>query len=869
MTIIEQRMGKITSLRRIKAVILILLSAFLIPPATAQQILPDSGAATAHPGFDRVSGIHRALFGENYRKEWSVSTQLPVIHLSTFRGGLRPIRQGGGNQTRSLRLEDKTGMEWVIRSVEKYPEVIIPENLRETFLKDIVIDAMSAQHPYSALVVPPIAEAEGVPHAHPVIGIIAPDSVLGEFSKTFVGTVCLLEEREPTGKSENYLAMLAALKEDNDNAFDSATFLRARLLDIFLGDWDRHGDQWRFKPEKDAWGKKYVPVPRDRDQVFYTNQGFFPYIESRPYVQPFFEGFNPRIRKVGTLLFTSTLLNAQLLSQFSYGEWMKVTNDFVAKLTDALLEESLRQLPQTSYRLRHDKLLRIMKARRNDLPRAMSEYYHFLNRSAFISSSDKSELITVTDTAGNNLQVNIFKLSKDGEVKQPLFSKSYDPAITREIRFFTGAGNDSVVIKNRNSPIRLRFSGAGGNKAFDVQASRNNVSVYEKKSGTRFTGDTNRIREHLSDDSANTAIKPGPLFNTFAPLLTGGYNPDDGLLLGLSLSFYSGLDYTTTAYSIKKYQVLQSFSFQHAFSTSAFNAHYHGEWMQAVGKADVLLQADAFAPNNTQNFFGYGDESVFNKTGDYKTFYRSRFSLYKFNPALRFGGKKGNYFTVGPAIQYYRFDAEDNKGRYIDLFKPQTYDSVTLDRGKLHAGIVLKFNRDVRDSRLLPTSGYTINSQLQAYAGLNGYSKSYEQLTADFAYFQAFGAKKGIVLTDRVGGGVTTGNQTFYQSLFLGGQGNLMGYRQYRFAGQYMFFNNFEARIKLAQFANYILPGQFGLVGLYDIGRVWVEHDYAKEWHSGVGGGFYFAPAQIALVQFVLSYSSEGLYPAFTFGFRF
>src|SRR5277367_3716131 len=415
-----------------------------------QDIFPDSLIGTAHKGFDDVSKWHRFFFGENYRKEWSASTKLPVIHLSSFRGGLKTVREGGGNQTHSLRLKDKTGMEWVLRSVEKYPDAILPEQLKETFVSDIVTDAMSAQHPYSALVVPPIANAIGIPHAHPIIGIVAPDSVLGDYAKTFEGRICLLEEREPTGKSVNYIDMQAALDSSNDNNFDSTIFLKARILDVFVGDWDRHGDQWRFKPEKNGEGGwKYIPVPRDRDQVFYTNQGVFPYLESRPYLQPFFEGFNPKIRNPGTFLFTSTLLNARLINQFSYEDWMRITNEFVNEVTDSVLETALHQLPSSVYDLRHTELLNILKSRRADLPRAFSVYYYFLNKNVFIQTSNKNEFIQIKDTLNNEMQVSIYKLSRKEKIKQPIFSKTYDPRFTKEIRFFIGNGADSILIDNK------------------------------------------------------------------------------------------------------------------------------------------------------------------------------------------------------------------------------------------------------------------------------------------------------------------------------------------------------------------------------------------------------------------------------------
>ncbi|MEO9022696.1 MAG: metallophosphoesterase, partial [Ginsengibacter sp.] len=260
------------------------------------SITSDSVTTSIYPKFDEVSKLHRIFFGENYRKEWAAEEKLPVIRISDFEGGLTPIKLGGGHQTRSLRLKDKEGNEWVLRSVEKDPEVVLPAALRETFVRNIAIDAMSAQNPYSALVVPVIANAVNVPHASPMIGLVAPDKALGIYSKEFENTVCLLEKREPFGKSDNYTKMFHELSKDNDNSFDGKTFLRARLLDILLGDWDRHVDQWRFVDTEKGKGKHYVPVPRDRDQVFYTNEGVFPTIESLPWVQPYFEGFKPKIR---------------------------------------------------------------------------------------------------------------------------------------------------------------------------------------------------------------------------------------------------------------------------------------------------------------------------------------------------------------------------------------------------------------------------------------------------------------------------------------------------------------------------------------------------------------------------------------------
>jgi hypothetical protein len=842
----------------------------LLNAQNEQDNFPDSLSGTAHKGFDDVSKWHRFFFGENYRKEWSAETKLPVIHLSSFRGGLVAIRQGGGNQTRSLRLKDKDGMEWVLRSVEKYPDAILPDELKETFVSDIVTDAMSAQHPYSALIVPPIANVVGVPHAHPIIGIVAPDNVLGTYTKTFEGTICLLEEREPTGKSVNYIDMQAALDSSNDNNFDSTVFLKARILDVFIGDWDRHSDQWRFKPEFNGTGWKYIPVPRDRDQVFYINQGVFPYLESRPYVQPFFEGFNPKIRNVGTFLFTSTLLNARLINQFSYDDWMRITNDFVESVTDSVLELAISKLPQSSYNIRHDKLLSILKSRRADLLRAISDYYYFLNKSAFIQTSDKNEFIEIKDISTNKMKVSIQKLSADGEIGQLIFSKIYNPEITKEIRFFIGDGNDSIVIDNKKTSIKLRFSGKDGNKRFNLVESNKKVAVFEKENGAFYSGNTSRIIKHISNDSANTAIIPGNLFNVTTPFIDFAYNPDDGVLLGAVVTFTRGLDYTTPVFGTKRHTSFQQFGFVHSFETRAFEAKYNAEWVKSVGNADFLIHATVNAPNNTQNYFGTGNTTTFNKSGNYKEFYRSRYSLYKLSPALRWGSMDKGKFSVGPSLEFYTYDSADNAGRYIATNGAvQSYDSATLSKSKIHGGIILEYKKEKRDNNLLPSNGSFINLRLQAYAGLNTFSKSFTQLFVALGFYKSIDDNKAFVIADRIGGGATIGNAAFYQSMFIGGQGNLLGYRRNRYAGQYMAYNNLEARWRLASFRNYILPGQFGLIGLYDIGRVWQKEDHSHQWHNGVGGGIYFAPAQMALFQIVMSYSPEGWYPTLSVGFRF
>ena len=168
----------------------------------AQAIIKDSVSVVANAKYGKASKFKKFFLGENYRKEWAAETTLPLLQLSTLYGGLHPVKQGGGMQSVSLRLTDSTGREWALRSVNKRTESLIPEELHGTFVQDVLDDATSAQHPYSALMIPALANAVNVPHAHPIIGLVAQDNILGEYAPLFEHISCcsptpVLKRRTP------------------------------------------------------------------------------------------------------------------------------------------------------------------------------------------------------------------------------------------------------------------------------------------------------------------------------------------------------------------------------------------------------------------------------------------------------------------------------------------------------------------------------------------------------------------------------------------------------------------------------------------------------------------------------------------------
>src|SRR5687768_5973092 len=88
---------------------------------SAQQVVKDSATykiVVAGPMYQR-SPSWQWLWGRNCRIEWTTPVRVPILELDTAFGGLTPIKTSGGNETKSLRLRNPNGKEYVLRSVNK------------------------------------------------------------------------------------------------------------------------------------------------------------------------------------------------------------------------------------------------------------------------------------------------------------------------------------------------------------------------------------------------------------------------------------------------------------------------------------------------------------------------------------------------------------------------------------------------------------------------------------------------------------------------------------------------------------------------------------------------------------------------------
>jgi hemolysin activation/secretion protein len=85
----------------------------------------------------------------------------------------------------------------------------------------------------------------------------------------------------------------------------------------------------------------------------------------------------------------------------------------------------------------------------------------------------------------------------------------------------------------------------------------------------------------------------------------------------------------------------------------------------------------------------------------------------------------------------------------------------------------------------------------------------------------------------------------------------LRGFERERFYGKSVFYSNTEIRW-LTKTRNYLFNGKAGLVGFYDIGRVWMPGEQSTLWHDGYGMGVILIPFNRVTVTGTYGLSKEG-----------
>ncbi|MDO7845779.1 hypothetical protein Q5H92_05380 [Hymenobacter sp. M29] len=479
------------------------------PAPAAAQWAADSATVrvAAGPQYAR-SGVWQFFWGTHYRAIWNAPVTAPVLRLaSPERDSLVPLRAGGSYQSRTLRMSTAKGHQFVLRSVDKDMSAALPVGWKRNLLQRLMKDQTSATLPYGAYVAARLAAAAGVYHANPRLVYLPNDPHLGKFRTTYANALYLLEERAEGNQEHkrsfgnspaivNSQHLLTMLRKRPNTQVSPRDFLRARLLDMWLGDWSRREDQWRWASFPGSGGTRFRPIPRDRDQAFFLfDDGAITRVLSWFLLK--FQSFHATIRlgNVDALTTTARNLDRTLLAPLNADDFQAEADSLQKRLSDVVIDEALKAGPAETRVGIAAYLAPLLRARRGQLAAVAQRYFEILNAEAWVVGTDKNERFEVTNAGPGRLRVQLLA-QRPHRPDSLLSERVYDRQTTKILNLYGLAGNDTFRIA-ADAAVGIKVGIYGG-------LGQNQVSLHS------LPVDKESENEPLSDFTLFTNAAPAP-----------------------------------------------------------------------------------------------------------------------------------------------------------------------------------------------------------------------------------------------------------------------------------------------------------------------------------------------------------------------
>ncbi|EJF99618.1 metallophosphoesterase [Flavobacterium sp. F52] len=800
------------------------------------------------PKMTQKSAFHRFLFGQHYRKYYSLPIEARTATIDTLKGGLKPIREGGGHQSVSLRMSDPQGREYIMRAMKKsatvflqsvaFKDQYVVNEFEKTYAEDFLFDFYTTSHPYSSFAIGGMSDQIGLRHTNPILYYIPKQNGLGEFNASFGDQLYMVEERPADnhldgknfGKPSNIIGtddMMLNLHKDEKYTVDEKEYIKARLFDILLGDWDRHSDQWRWAEYKEDGKVIYRPIPRDRDQAFVKYDGaLLSLIMNMPPLRHMrtFKGDRINVKWLGREPYPMDLA---FLKTAGEKEWVEQGKYIQENLTDADIDVAFKNMPKEVQDETVDEIKAKLKSRKKDLQKYAREYSDVLDKTVMIAGTDKKDKFVLNHNVKKGIEIQVFRIKKEGD--ELLYTKNVSDAKTKNLWIYGLDDNDVFEVKGtEKSSIKIRLIGGQNNDTYNIENGRK-VIVYDFKSKENTYNLDSKTQTQLTDDyEVNAYNYERPKYNVVSGLPNIGYNPDDGVKVGVNVN------YTVNNFKQNPYTQRHIFNAFYYFATGGLEFNYAAHFPGLLGKWVIDVESLYTTPNFAMNYFGYGNESQYDDDlgMDY-----NRVRIRKFNAsgAIRHVGRYGSEFSIQPIFQ--RMTVEDTENRYINIpgiVNPNVFDSQN------YGSLKVKYLFKNSDFAAKPTLGMYFMIAGTWTTNLDDTKKNFPTLESVLGFTHKIDHNGKLILATYLKGkAIFNNNYEFYQGASLGGDTDLRGFRNERFLGNSYFSQSSDLRLSIGKIRKTIVPFTYGILGGFDYGRVWLDGENSKKWHQDYGGGLW------------------------------
>ena len=852
--------------RVLRPVIVVTCAMMALPvlmPAAARAQLPapdvrnaDSVTVAAGAHY-RAGGLHRWLFGGAYRELWTRPIRVPVLDLRTFDGGLTTGKAGGGKETKALRFAAPDGVEFNFRSVDKDNVTLGPAFSDVGIVNRFAHDQLSGTDPAVSLMVGPLLDAAGVLHEATAFVVMPDDTLLGKHRTEFahrLGTIARFPKMEK-GDARGFAGaidiidsdtLLRLIDRDPAERVDAPAFLVARLMNMLVGDYDRHPGQWKWARLQPAPAGAWEPIARDFDKAFKSVTGVVPRLMKLGMANMI--TFDSTYSGMRGLTYNSFELDQRLLGELARPTWDSMARALAGRVTDSVIDGAMRAIP-AEYQTSAPALSAKLRMRRDSLPVIADRFYHYLSGVIDVHATDAADRATVTRIDDRYVEVRL--QARDGTT---YYLRRFDARETSAIRLYLHGGDDqATVVGNVPSSIPLRIIGGNGTNLL-VDSSR----VGGKSHTT-----------HLYDVGTVSEVSYGPdtLFNRRPLVQYAGQLVAPDKDHGTALSPMVNLDINHDMGIIPSFGMSwRRFGFREV--PYASRIALDGQYSLKVGGAAVSLTADQRQESSRVhftevvrmselemlNFHGFGNSSS-GTSGllpgasalrtDYYALHQRQWLV---QPAIALALGESTDLQFGPVFQYAVTDSTPN--RYVSATRP--YGSGTFGE----AGLRMSFSHDDRFPTHHARRGTVLDLSASYYPALWDVHSAFESISALGAVYFTIPVPMHPYLGLRAGGKKVFGDFPFQEAAFIGGRSNVRSLDPQRYAGDASLYATAELRLPVAKIT-LLLPLNIGLVATEDVGRVYLKGESPGGWHNDFGAGFFVAFHDISVnIKVVHSYES-------------
>ena len=800
----------------------------------------------------------RTVWGKKYKDIYATEVTANVGRLDSIFGGLQVIGENSDDNYKALRLNDSQGNEYSMRALKKNAFNLVTAIKKEVDVQEANPDENSegdqklkfqdnfdsyfytASHPYAQMTIPVMADAINIFNTKPRLFYIPKQERLGNFNEEF-GDDLYYISIEPNEASEGLRAfkypddiettddILIKLRRRGDIAIDEENYIKSRLFDMLIGDWDRESDHWRWAEyyNRDSLNV-YVPIPRNRNEAFSSFEGSLLGVAKSIFGSNSQKKvYSENIQDLQYFNKEGIILDRALLKRSGRSQWIFLAEEIQKKISDSIIEEAFKRVPEEVRDESLQELKKILIARRKNLVDIADRYYKYLSTFQTIEGSNFNDYFEITRLSGGLTNIKVYPNYKDTP-ENAAIDRTFRNSDTDEIWIHGLDGQDTFEIKGEDEDlIFVRMIGGQGidkyrlingenSKVYDHE--RNDDSVEIKNAGSvRFTD----VYELNVYDYRKQINKSNLLF------AKTGYNPDDGII--------TGAQYT---YQVNSYQ-RNPFSQQHIakanyyFDTHSFDLAYTGEFANIQNDKNLSFSAYFTSPNYTVNYFGYGNETVNQDETLGIDHNRVELQTISGNIGMLRNSNFGSFFKVQLEIE-----AITLRSLLNNQLNPNS--NVKLDDTSLFGTLEAIYTYRSFDDALNPAKGMMFDLNLGLTDNLQNTKRLFGFLNTRLGFYNALTRNNKFVLKTNIQAAFNFNNTfEFYQGVNLGANTGLRGFREERFTGKSSLVGSADIRYSFDRFNIELVPIQVGIYAGADLGKIWVPSQKSDKWHNSLGGGLW------------------------------